>query len=99
MKARVISGIDQLDRITPLLKGRRVGLMTNPTGINKGLESTIDLLHSRCNLSALLACEHGVRGDRQAGEKVDTFIDPDTGEVDPYLGVTFSGTMRASNPA
>lgn len=79
MKARVISGIDQLDRITPLLKGRRVGLMTNPTGINKGLESTIDLLHSRCNLSALLACEHGVRGDRQAGEKVDTFIDPDTG--------------------
>lgn len=77
--AHVLSGIDQIHRYDHLLSGRRIGLMTNPTGINHALVSTIDILHSRYGLAALYACEHGVRGDRQAGEKVGTYQDPQTG--------------------
>ncbi len=78
-KAQVLSGIDSIVNYDHLLKGRRIGLMTNPTGINHDLKSTIDILHERYGLSALFACEHGVRGDRQAGEKVSTYVDEDTG--------------------
>ena len=77
MKARVLSGID---RFTPeLTAGRRVGLMTNPTGIDHSLRSTIDILNERCNLTALFAPEHGIRGDAQAGDKVDNCVDAETG--------------------
>ncbi len=77
MKARVLSGID---RFTPeLTAGRRVGLMTNPTGIDHSLRSTIDILNERCNLTALFAVEHGIRGDVQAGGKVENSVDADTG--------------------
>lgn len=79
MKHKVSSGIDRISEFDHLLKGKRIGLMTNPTGINRNFESTIDILHSRYGLSALFACEHGVRGDRQAGEEVSTYIDEETG--------------------
>lgn len=71
-KVRVLSGIDSIAQYDHLLKGRRVGLMTNPTGMDHDFNSTIDILHSRYGLNALFACEHGVRGDRQAGEKAAT---------------------------
>ncbi|MDD6041638.1 MAG: DUF1343 domain-containing protein [Clostridia bacterium] len=79
MKKHILSGIDRIDTVSHLLKGRRVGLMTNPTGINHQLQSTVDLLHSRFGLSALYAVEHGIRGDIQAGEHVESFVDPETG--------------------
>ena len=75
----VLSGIDRLDLADSQLKGRRVGLMTNPTGIDHGLNSTIDLIHSRYRLSALYAVEHGIRGSAQAGDKVENARDEATG--------------------
>ena len=75
----VLSGIDRLDLADSQLKGRRVGLMTNPTGIDHGLNSTIDLIHSRYRLSALYAVEHGIRGSAQAGDKVENTRDEATG--------------------
>lgn len=79
MKARILSGADNLSQVDGLLKGRRIGLMTNPTGIDHSLRSTIDVLAGAYNLTALFACEHGVRGDAQAGAHVETYVDPDTG--------------------
>lgn len=79
MKNHVLSGIDSLHEVDALLKGRRVGLMTNPTGIDHALRSTIDIIHSRYQLTALFAVEHGIRGDVQAGEKVEGSVDADTG--------------------
>lgn len=79
MKAHVTSGVDSVAKFDHLLRAKRIGLMTNPTGIDHDLNSTIDILHGRYGLSALFACEHGVRGDRQAGEKVSTYRDPQTG--------------------
>lgn len=79
MKARVLTGLDQLGLAEEKLRGRRVGLMTNPTGIDRDFRSAIDILFENYSLSALFACEHGVRGDRQAGASIEPFEDPDTG--------------------
>jgi uncharacterized protein YbbC (DUF1343 family) len=59
----------------------RVGLITNATGVNKHLVSNIDLLHAAENvqLVALFGPEHGVRGDINAGDYVETYIDERTG--------------------
>ena len=79
MKKKILSGIDRIDTVAHLLKGRRVGLMTNPTGISHDIRSTVDILHERFGLSAMYAVEHGIRGDIQAGEHVSNFVDPETG--------------------
>lgn len=62
-------------------KGKNIGLITNPTGINKDLKTTIDLLnnHPEINLTKLYGPEHGVRGDAQAGDKVTNYIDDKSG--------------------
>lgn len=64
-----------------ILKGKRVGLITNPTGVDNDLRSTIDILHENpeVNLVALFAPEHGVRGDIPAGQKVTASTDKATG--------------------
>ena len=63
------------------LRGKRVGLITNPTGVDDNLRSTIDILHEAngVELVALYGPEHGVRGDVHAGDKVSDFNDPNTG--------------------
>ncbi len=63
------------------LKGKRVGLITNPTGVDNRLKSTVDILHEAegVNLTALFGPEHGVRGDVHAGDHVDNAVDPATG--------------------
>src|SRR5215467_1245822 len=54
------------------LRGKRVGLITNPSGVNCNLESTIDILRSApgVKLVALFGPEHGIYGDIFAGEKI-----------------------------
>lgn len=79
---QVKPGIEVLrDRGFEGLKGKRVGLITNPSGVDNKLKSTIDILHEAegVELKGLYAPEHGVRGDVHAGDKVDTFTDPATG--------------------
>ena len=80
--AQVKTGIDMLKEndFRPL-KGKRVGLITNPTGVDRNLQSTIDILFEAdsVELVSLFAPEHGVRGDVHAGDKIDTFTDPNTG--------------------
>ena len=63
------------------LTGKRVGLITNPTGVDNNLKSTVDILHEAANveLVALFGPEHGVRGDVHAGDNVDNTVDPATG--------------------
>lgn len=63
------------------LQGKRVGLVTNPSGVDCDLRSTIDILTEApgVNLVALYAPEHGVRGDIYAGGKVESGRDDHTG--------------------
>ena len=78
-RIHVLSGADRISLADSALAGYRIGLMTNPTGVDHSLRSTIDLLAERYRLTALFAVEHGIRGDIQAGEKVAGSVDPDTG--------------------
>ena len=79
---RVKLGIDVLveDGFKPLL-GKRVGLVTNQTGVAGDLRSTIDILHEAkdVTLVALFGPEHGVRGDADAGAQVEDARDTVTG--------------------
>ena len=80
--AKVKPGIEVLrDRGFDILVGKRVGLVTNPSGVDSHLRSTIDIL---CNapgvdLVALYGPEHGARGDVYAGGKVTDTKDEATG--------------------
>ena len=68
------------DRLN-LVEGKNVGLITNPTGVNRELVSDIDLLaHAPgVHLVALFGPEHGIRGAHQAGARVGSNRDPVTG--------------------
>ncbi len=79
MKKRVYCGLDRIETADKVLGKGRVGLMTAPCGINHQLKSAVDIVKERYNLSALYACEHGIRGDVQAGVEVPTQQDPETG--------------------
>jgi len=64
-----------------ILQGKRVGLITNPTGVDAQLKSTVDILNEApgVKLVALYGPEHGVRGDIHAGDHVETVTDAQTG--------------------
>lgn len=80
--AQVKPGIEVLrDRGFAGLEGKRVGLLTNPSGVDRNLRSTIDILYKaeNVNLVKLFAPEHGVRGDIYAGGHADDTVDDATG--------------------
>lgn len=64
-----------------LIAGKKVGLITNPTGVDQKLNSIVDLLQNDpdVELTALYGPEHGVRGDAQAGSYIKSYIDEPTG--------------------
>ena len=78
----VYTGLEMLERYGfEELLGKRVGLVTNPSGVDRNLRSTIDILFEapEVNLVALYGPEHGVRGDVWAGDHVSDTRDPKTG--------------------
>jgi len=72
-------GIDLIDDNMALFENKRVGLITNATGINSEWESTIDVLNNKVNLVALFAPEHGIRGGDDGGTYVSNTTDSLTG--------------------
>ena len=81
-KIRIKTGIEVLkEQNFRCLEGKRVGLITNPTGVDNNMKSTIDILHEapNVNLVALYGPEHGVRGDVHAGDHVTDIKDASTG--------------------
>lgn len=68
---------DEID----LIKDKRVGLITNPTGVDQNVTSIVDLLFNNpdVNLTSLYGPEHGVRGSAQAGQYVEQYTDEKTG--------------------
>ena len=69
------------DDALDLIAGRRVGLVTNPTGVDSCLRSTADRLHAEpaTELAALFGPEHGIRGDAEDGVAVGDEVDRRTG--------------------
>jgi uncharacterized protein YbbC (DUF1343 family) len=60
-----------------LIRGKRVGLITNPSGVDSHLDSIVELFRAQpdVKLVALYGPEHGVRGDAQAGQTVPFYYD------------------------
>ena len=78
----VKAGVDiLLENPEKHLRGSRVGLVTNPTGVTGDLTPTLDALygHPCVELKAVFGPEHGVRGDVQDALPVGHSIDPSTG--------------------
>ena len=93
----VKTGIEVLrDRGFEGLVGRKVGLVTNPSGVDSDLNSTVDILYNALGveLVALYGPEHGVRGDVYAGDKINDSVDPTTGL--PVYSIY--GTTRKPTP-
>ena len=63
------------------VRGKRIGLIANHSAIDRSRVSDIDLIaqHKDLKLVALLAPEHGIRGDAPAGAKIQNEVDPKTG--------------------
>lgn len=94
----IIPGVEVLlTDSTHLVRGKRVGLITNQSGRNRAGTSTIDLLFKApgVKLTALFGPEHGLRGAAQAGEKVASSVDSATG-VPIY---SLYGETRVPTPA
>lgn len=79
------------------LRGKRIGLITNPTGVASDLRSTIEILAYApgVQLVALYGPEHGVRGDAGAGASVESGKDPETG----LPAYSLYGKTRKPTPA
>lgn len=76
--APVKPGVEVLfEKHLDLLHGKRVGLITNPTGVDAALDSVIERFRAcpEFKLVALYGPEHGVRGNAQAGEYVPFYFD------------------------
>ena len=71
------NGIDRISEVKDLLKNRRVGLITNHTGVNRCLQATGDLLAEY--LTCFFGPEHGIRGLVQDELHVGHSVDPVTG--------------------
>ncbi|MEJ7649137.1 MAG: DUF1343 domain-containing protein [Nakamurella sp.] len=78
----VVTGADVLaaDRFRAL-KGRKVGIVTNPTGVTASLVSIVDAMYASGNVDVVgvFGPEHGFRGTAQAGEAEETYVDERTG--------------------
>lgn len=78
-KKRTILGIERIDEFKDVFVGKRIGLITNPTGIDGNFTSSIDILREKTDLVGLFSPEHGVRASIQAGQHLETYIDEETG--------------------
>lgn len=82
--SKVLPGIDiLLKQNLNLIADRRLGLITNATGVTSELTSTVDALfqNKSAHLIALFGPEHGVRGDIPAGKRVENYTDGRTGLI------------------
>jgi len=94
MATRPVVGAEVTDAYFPLLKGKRVAVMTNQTGV-AGDEHLVDLLlrHNH-NLVGIFSPEHGFRGTADAGEHVADKVDEKTGI--PIWSLYGSGSGKPS---
>jgi uncharacterized protein YbbC (DUF1343 family) len=78
-KTTIRTGADQTERYFPILRGKRVALVANPTSIIAGIPLVDTLLHSGIRVVKVFGPEHGFRGNASAGVTVGDSHDPLTG--------------------
>ena len=73
-----LHGVERKDELERIFTGKKTALITNPTGVDSKFYHTADLFSEKYRLCALFAPEHGIRGEAQAGDRVDSFVDAKT---------------------
>ena len=91
----VVVGAEQPKSYFPLLKGKRIALFSNHTGMVKGKHLLDVLVENKFNVVAVFSPEHGFRGDAGAGDRVSSSVDPKTGV--PILSLYAGNTGKPSN--
>lgn len=76
---QILPGAESVKEYLPLLKGKRVAILTNQTGIVGKTHIVDSLLALKINIVAIMSPEHGFRGDADAGEHVSSSVDAKTG--------------------
>ncbi len=77
--ARPVMGAEQMDKLLPLLKGKRVALVVNHTSLVGSTHLLDTLIASDIHINKVFAPEHGFRGNADAGEAVKNGRDVRTG--------------------
>lgn len=91
---KIKTGAAQTEKYLPLLNGKRVGMVVNPTSII-GKETTVDsLLKLGVNIVKIFGPEHGFRGNASNGTHVDDDVDKKTG----IKAVSLYGKHAAPTP-
>jgi len=88
---RILNGIDNIRQIDGFLKGKRLGFAGGPASVSRGLTGAAEILAENYRLAALFAPEHGIRGDMEAGVKVNSYTDTNLGV--PVYGI-YGGKNR-----
>lgn len=96
---RIVPGDEQTSEYFPLLKGKRIALFTNHTGMVDDKHLLDLLVENRFNVTAIFSPEHGFRGNADAGEHVSGSVDRKTGVpilslYDGKLGKPSEASMR-----
>lgn len=94
-KVVVTTGIERIDEYPALFKGKRVGLITNATGINSNYVESIFILAEKTDLKAIFSPEHGYLGQVTAGKTVSE-------QYDKRLGLpvySLYGSTKKPTPA
>ena len=70
----VLTGLDQVDEYRHLFSGKRIGIVTNHTAVNKTGNHITDIFEAMENVTvtALFGPEHGVRGDAADGQRIES---------------------------
>ncbi len=74
----VVTGAQRMGEYLPLLQGKKVGVLTNHTGLVNNTHLVDTLLARGVHVTAVFAPEHGFRGNADAGEKVNGYRDAKT---------------------
>ena len=85
----IVTGAQSVNEYLPLLKGKRVALLSNHTGMVTEKRHVVDtLVSSGVNVVCIMSPEHGFRGSADAGEHVSSSVDEKTGiEIISLYGV------------
>lgn len=78
-KTRILTGAEQTDRYFPILRGKRIAIVANPTSQIAGIALVDSLLHAGIRIVKVFGPEHGFRGNASAGVTVGDSHDPITG--------------------
>jgi uncharacterized protein YbbC (DUF1343 family) len=76
---KIVTGAEKLHSFVGVLEDKKVGLVVNPSSMVGNTHLLDTLLSLNVNVTKVFSPEHGLRGDKDAGEKVDSGIDAATG--------------------